>query len=79
MCFHSTTSAGLVVGAAYYLLDRLADPSERVTLIGAAGGAVVVRGSRGLEFTVTPDRLSAVPPDQFYRDLRLPPPPRRAC
>ncbi len=60
----------LVVGGGYYVLDRLADPTEIVTLVRHGAGAAIVRGSRGIEYPVAPDSLSAVPPDEFYRRLR---------
>jgi hypothetical protein len=72
----ATAVGALIVGGGYYVLDRLADPTEIVTLVrdveghGGGGGRVVVRSARGIEFAIAPDRLSAVPADEFYRRLR---------
>src|SRR5260221_10584844 len=63
---------GLVVGARRFVLERMADPKEPVTLIAPAGPASdrwVVRTDGGLEFVVASDHLSPVPAEEFYRGL----------
>jgi hypothetical protein len=74
MCYPPTPVEGLVVGRGYYALDRMADPTEVVTLV-SLGGPAVVRGRSGAERVVPPDWLSAVPPDEYYRGLRRSPCP----
>jgi hypothetical protein len=64
MCYQPTPVEGLVVGGGYYALDRMADPTEVVTLVSVNGPAVV-RGRTGAERVVPLDRLSAVPPDEY--------------
>lgn len=54
----------------YYVLDRLADATEVVTLVSAAGDLAVVRGRSGAELVVAAARLSPVPAAEFYRELR---------
>lgn len=71
MCYQPAARGALVVGEAYYVLDRLADPTELVTLVSTAGRAAVVRGARGLEYPVAAVHLSQTPADQFYQQLRL--------
>ena len=67
----ATAVSALVVGGGYYVLDRLADPTEIVTLVRDVEGRVIVRGSRGIEYPIAADRLSEVPADELYRRLRL--------
>ena len=66
MCIDPTSPA---VGGGYYVIDRLADPREIVTVIACAP-LVVVRDARGVEYPVAPGSLSTVPPDDLYRRLR---------
>ena len=70
MLLEPTPGAGLVVGGGYYVLDRLADPLEAVTLVSAVGERAIVRGARGVEYAVATSLLSPVPADEFYRGLR---------
>lgn len=70
MCYEPTPGNGLVVGGGYYVLDRLADPDEVVTLIRVEGGTALVRGWRGVETVVPVTRLSEVPAEEWYRALR---------
>jgi hypothetical protein len=64
--------SGLTVGARRFVLDRMAEPGEPVTLIGPvdrAGACWAVRSERGAEFIVAAHRLSRLPAEQFYRAL----------
>lgn len=70
MYLEPTTASSLAVGGGYYVLDRLADPTEIVTLVRRAGSTAIVRSMRGIEFPIAPSRLSPVPPDELYRRLR---------
>ena len=79
---HCTRDGGLIqFGPSFYCLARMADPMERVTVVGAAeaghslidGVSVarfVVRSERGVEFVVEAWQLSRIPPDELYRQLR---------
>ena len=72
MCYQPTPAEGLIVGGGYYVLDRLADPTEIVTFICAVGEEdeiAVVRGARGAEFAVACEHLSPVPAAVVYRQL----------
>jgi hypothetical protein len=64
---------GLTVGARRFVLDRMAEPGEPVTLLapvdGSGGARWLVRSERGAEFIVAAHRLSRVPAEQFYRAL----------
>lgn len=70
MYLEPTIALSLAVGGGYYVLDRLADPTEIVTLVRTAGTMAIVRSVRGIEFPIEPGRLSPVPPDELYRQLR---------
>jgi hypothetical protein len=70
MCCEPARPAALVIGGCYYVLDRLADPTEAVTLIGYADTRAVVRSVRGVEYPVRANLLSPVPPYILYRQLR---------
>jgi hypothetical protein len=63
------------VGGGYYILDRLADPREVVTVIECSPH-VVVRDSRGVEYPVPRHLLSRRPADEVYRELRRAAPAR---
>lgn len=80
---HLTKDGGLMMtGPSYYLLCRMADPGETVTLIDREYGAAqsmidgqsvmrfVVENQRGERYVVEPWQLSRVPPDELYRQLR---------
>ena len=72
MCYQPTPAGALVVGGGYYVLDRLADPMEIVTLIRPVGeneDIAVVRGARGTECTVARRHLSLAPAAVVYREL----------
>jgi hypothetical protein len=70
MYLEPTAITALAVGGGYYVLDRLADPTEIVTLVHTTGNRAIVRSLRGIEFPIEPSRLSPVPPDELYRQLR---------
>jgi hypothetical protein len=68
--FSGLGPGALVVGGGYYVLDRLADPTEVVTLVAFIDPQqrmCSVRGARGTEYTVAARLLSPVPADEFYR------------
>ncbi len=77
-----TRDGGLIQqGPTFYLLARMADPGEKVTVVDAEPKSsslidgqplmrFIVENHRGERFIVEPWQLSRVPADELYKQLR---------